>query len=93
MALQKANASNQDNNQREPVTAWLNLIVVDADGNEHRVQKGLALDPARKLDRSLINAAKANPEAEFKLKGMVYVPDEEEHQKDFNFGHIDNQES
>tara|TARA_B100000929_G_scaffold108179_1_gene85701 strand:- start:8122 stop:8388 length:267 start_codon:yes stop_codon:yes gene_type:complete len=87
MALQKANQtqSTRQSNANQP-DAYLNLVVVDAQGNEHRLSRGVALEISRKLDRSLINAAKSNPEAVFQLKGTVYVVDEEEQQQDIDFG-------
>lgn len=87
MALQKTNqASNQSANNANQPDAYLNLVVVDAQGNEHRLSKGVALQVSRQLDRSLINATEKNPEATFELRGTVHIMDSEEAQKDIDFG-------
>lgn len=86
MALKKAN-ENQNTNRTAGNTpdAYLNLKIVDANGTEYRLSKGVALELNRRLDRSLINATKDNPEMEFTLKGVVNIV-EEDPQEDIDFG-------
>ena len=57
--------------------AFLNLKLVAADGQEYNLPTGLALHIDKLVSRSIINAAKANPDRVFTLTGTVYVPAEE----------------
>ena len=68
--------------------AFLNLAVVDANGVQHRLPKGLALYIKDRVSKSMINAQLANNEAAkangtepvaitFQFTGTVYIqPDE-----------------
>lgn len=53
--------------------AWLNLVVVDAAGNKHRLPKGLAMYLKDKLSAQMIKAA-SEIEVIFKLEGTITVP-------------------
>lgn len=53
--------------------AWLNLVVVDAAGNKHRLPKGLAMYLKDKLSAQMIKAA-SEKEVTFKLEGTITVP-------------------
>ena len=53
--------------------AWLNLGVVDAAGNKHRLPKGLAMYLKDKLSAQMIKAA-SEKEVTFKLEGIITIP-------------------
>lgn len=79
MAVQKKTAAkNTGTNDMKKADAFLNLKLVDSEGNVHNLPKGLALFNDNRVMRSLINAAGANPEREFSFTGTVYVPAEEQ---------------
>ena len=80
MAVQKKSAAAKQTggtSEMKKADAFLNLKLVDAEGNVHTLPKGLPLFADSRIQRSLINAAKANPEREFTLTGTVWFPSEE----------------
>lgn len=62
----------------KPADAYLNLKLVDSEGNTHTFNKGLPLFADNRLHRSLINAVKADPERVFELTGTVWIQPEEQ---------------
>lgn len=55
----------QENNTSKKVDAYLNISVVDKQGNPHKVGRfGIQLSADRLADRSIINAQKALKEGE-----------------------------
>ncbi len=78
MAVQKKSAAAKTtNSDMKKADAFLNLKLVDAEGNVHTLPKGLPLFSDSRVLRSLINAAKANPDKEFTLTGTVWFPSED----------------
>ena len=78
MAVQKKSAATKTtNSDMKKADAFLNLKLVDAEGNVHTLPKGLPLFADSRVLRSLINAAKANPDKEFTLTGTVWFPSED----------------
>lgn len=62
------------NNNRQPkADAFLNITVKDAHGNEHRLRRGIPLENANLLERSIINKALADPNCEIRISGSVHV--------------------
>lgn len=58
--------------------AFLNLTVTDTNGNEHKVNCFIPLNSEDgAVPRSLIKAAKDNPDFEIKLTGTVGFPKED----------------
>lgn len=62
--------------------AFVNLSLVDANGEKHSMNKGLPLHVKQWLNKQMIEAAKQNPDIEFKFVGTItlVVPDEERKQ-------------
>lgn len=88
MAIKKSSATKATApaNGQKRADGFLNVSVVDAQGNTHKLSVGIPLDIQRKLDRSLINAASANADREFQLVGTVWIaPDESEQNEDIPF--------
>lgn len=81
MALQSnknaSSAKRKTLSEEQKADAFLNLKIVDAQGNVHRFRKGLALHLENRLDRTLINLVKANPALEFTITGSVIVVQDE----------------
>lgn len=77
MAVQKKSAAAKQSTEMKKADAFLNLKLVDAEGNVHTLPKGLPLFADSRVQRSLINAAKANPDREFTLTGSVWFPSED----------------
>lgn len=77
MAVQKKSAATKQASEMKKADAFLNLKLVDAEGNVHTLPKGLPLFEDSRILRSLINAAKANPDREFTLTGTVWFPSED----------------
>ena len=75
--------STSGNVARDRADGFLNIAVVDKNGETHRLQVGIPLNVQRKLDRSILNAAKENPDMELSVKASVWIaPSEEEEQQD-----------
>lgn len=72
----KQNVVNPSNNMKE-ARGWLNLEMVDKNGERHRLPKGLALYES-KLEALLLKIAAENPDKEFNLVGKIYIPTDEE---------------
>ncbi len=85
----------QQNNQNTAPKAdgFLNLVIldskgkpmVDGNGREIRLRKGIALDRSNRIERSLLNAAGENPEFTVALQGSVHISEAEE-EGDIVFG-------
>lgn len=69
--------------ERKEAKAWLNLELVDKQGNHHRMPKGLALYES-KLEALLIKMASENPDKEFTLVGKIYIPSDENTELDLD---------
>lgn len=68
------NNSNTNTNGKKKADGWLNITITDANGNDHRLRVGVPLNVDNQLDRSLINAAKANPDIEItNIKANITV--------------------
>ena len=66
MAYTRNNNSQQDS--RQPAAGFLNVVIVDDKGNEHRMRRGIPLYEDNVLERSLLNSKK-----ELKLTASVHV--------------------
>ncbi len=77
MAIQKKSATTAKATDLKKADAFLNLKLVDSEGNVHNLPKGLPLFEDNRLMRSIINAAKANPDREFTLTASVWFPSED----------------
>lgn len=73
MAMQPKGSKNATKPAYDQADAWLNLVVVDAAGNKHRLPKGLAMYLKDKLSAQMIKAA-SEKEVTFKLEGTITVP-------------------
>lgn len=63
-----------DSNNRQPkADAFINVVILDAFGNEHRLRKGIPLELTNLLERSIINRALADPTYKIELRGVVHV--------------------
>lgn len=78
MALTKKSTAAKTNDF-EKADAFLNLALVDANGKQHNMPKGVPLHVKQWLTGQMIEAAKQNPSVEFKFVGSItlVVPDEE----------------
>jgi hypothetical protein len=69
MAFEKTAATN-----RQPkADAFINVVILDAQGNEHRLRRGIPLELSNLLERSIINKALADPSYKIELHGIVHV--------------------
>lgn len=59
MALVKTRRTetNQNPQRDDNIEGYLNISVIDKQGNEHRLSKGIPLSTLRNIDRSLLAAA------------------------------------
>lgn len=64
-------------NELPKADGWLNLSVVASDGTEYRLSSGIPLHVDKRLERSLINKAKEQPDMKFTLVGVVKIVEEE----------------
>ena len=78
------NNTTGNNNEQRKAEAYLNLEISAANGDAVRLPKGIALDSSTRIGRSIINAAKANPDAIFTLTGKVHVIDAEAEEQDID---------
>ena len=60
-------------NNRKEAQAWLNLELVENNGERHRLPKGLGMYESQ-LEEFLIRIAKENPAKEFKFVGKIHIP-------------------
>lgn len=61
------------NDDRRKADGWLNVAIVDAQGNEHKFPKGIPLYESTKLGRSILNKMEADADYAPKLVGSVVV--------------------
>ena len=89
MAVKSKAVAKTGVNQLPKADAFLNLNVVDANGQAHRLPKGLALYIKDKVSASMINAEKRNLDAAaaagaepvaitFTLTGTIWIPQEDD---------------
>lgn len=71
MAYEKQPTNN--NNRQPKADAFLNVVVTDTYGNEHRLRRGIPLELSNLLERSIINKALADPNYEIKISGSVHI--------------------
>jgi len=72
MAYERTTATT--NNSRQPkADAFINVVIVDAHGNEHRLRRGIPLELTNLIERSIINKALADPGYKITLYGTVHV--------------------
>lgn len=72
MAFKKKNTSGAtNNNDSDKAQAFLNVSLTDKHGEVHRLRVGIPLRDNNLLERSLINAARENPNIELKLTGSI----------------------
>ena len=63
-----------DSTNRQPkADAFINVVILDSLGNEHRLRKGIPLELTNLLERSIINRALADPTYKIELRGVVHV--------------------
>jgi hypothetical protein len=80
MAYQ-AQATN--NNRLPKADAFLNVVITDAAGIEHRLRRGIPLELTNLIERSIINKALSDPSYKVTLTGVVHVvPDVTEDTQD-----------
>lgn len=89
MAINKpAKPADKAANQQPRADGWLNVSVVDAQGNKHRISRGIPLDASTRIGRSLLNAAakalEEDSELVLTLEGSVYISNEDS-QEDIPF--------
>lgn len=81
MAYIKQSATNT--NRQAKADAFINVTITDSNGELHRIRRGIPLDLSNRIERSIINKAKADSEFKITLEGTVYVsPDEETEAED-----------
>lgn len=86
MAIKKSTTSAPAASAVKKADGFANVSILDANGVEHRFSVGIPLDVQRKLDRSLINAAKSNSELKLNASVTIWVaPDEQEQMEDIPF--------
>lgn len=71
MAFKKKNDSASSSNDNDKAQAFLNVSLTDKKGEVHRLRVGIPLRENNLLERSLINAARENPNLELKLTGSI----------------------
>ena len=63
----------QSTNRQPKADAFINVVILDSLGNEHRLRKGIPLELTNLLERSIINRALADPTYKIELRGVVHV--------------------
>ena len=63
----------QSTNRQPKADAFINVVILDSLGNEHRLRKGIPLENTNLLERSIINRALADPTYKIELRGVVHV--------------------
>lgn len=63
----------QTSNRQPKADAFINVVIADSHGNEHRLRRGIPLELTNLLERSIINKALADPSYKITLHGVVHV--------------------
>lgn len=86
MAISKKNTASKTTSAAtfEKADAWLNLELVDAKGNRHKLPKGVAQYLKDHVSAQMVKAQAANPDLEFHFVGKIIVPTEQS-QKEIPF--------
>ena len=63
----------QSTTRQPKADAFINVVIIDSLGNEHRLRKGIPLENTNLLERSIINRALADPSYKMELRGVVHV--------------------
>jgi hypothetical protein len=63
----------QSTTRQPKADAFINVVILDSLGNEHRLRKGIPLENTNLLERSIINRALADPSYKMELRGVVHV--------------------
>jgi len=66
-------AFEKQSNKAAKADAFINVVIIDSLGNEHRLRKGIPLENINLLERSIINRALADPTYKMELRGSVHV--------------------
>jgi hypothetical protein len=66
-------AFEKTSNKLAKADAFINVVIIDSLGNEHRLRKGIPLENTNLLERSIINRALADPTYKMELRGVVHV--------------------
>lgn len=74
----KSSAETTTRSEYKKADGFLNLKLVTADGTEFIISTGVPLHSEKKLDRSIINAVKADPSKVFTLTGTVHIVSEDD---------------
>lgn len=73
----------QSTNRQPKADAFINVTFTDAEGIEYRLRKGIPLELSHRVERSLINKFKADPDFTINLVGRIHViPDVSEDMPD-----------
>lgn len=69
--------TNNTSNTSKTAAAFLNLELVDANGNKHKLPRGLALQIEDAVSNAMIEKAKEDSEFKFSLEGTVRIVGQE----------------
>lgn len=73
-------------NSMTKADAFMNIIAIDANGNERKMRKGIPLEMSNLVERSLINKALADPNFTVEVRATIHiVPDVTEETPDIEF--------
>ena len=73
----------ESNNRQAKADAFINVTFTDTDGTEYRLRKGIPLELTDRVERSIINKCKADPNFTINLVGRIHViPDVSEDMPD-----------
>ena len=61
------------NNRQPKADAFINAVILDAMGNEHRLRKGIPLELTNLLERSIINLSASNIHSKAPCSCMILV--------------------
>ena len=84
LALFDINELNQSKGaNKSKAEAWLNVTIDTPDGEKTITVGGIALEVSKRVQRSIMNAAKNDPDREFVLRGKVnFTMSDEEFNQD-----------
>lgn len=71
------NTNTSSNTNSNKAAAFLNLELVDANGNKHKLPRGLALQLEDAVSNAMIEKAKEDSEFKFSLEGTVRIVGQE----------------
>lgn len=71
--IKQSNQATSSFNSNEDVQGYLNIKVIDANGNEHSLSRGIPLSVKRRLDASIMAAVEANPDKQINVIASVHL--------------------